>query len=82
MTVEDQRVALDRVGEKVGHFLGVFYANDGMVSSRDSDWLPHSMNVFIILAPTVAKSCIITCKPGVLRLGMSEEAKELKCMGV
>ena len=36
MTVEDQRVAHDGLRETVGRFLGVFYANDGMVHSCNS----------------------------------------------
>ena len=36
MTVEYQKVAQDRPGETV------FYADDGMVSSRDSDWMQHT----------------------------------------
>ena len=34
------------------------------------------------LAASVAKYKTMTCKPGALRSGMSEEAKELKCTGV
>ena len=33
MTVEDQRVAYGGLGETVRRFLGVFYSEDGMVSS-------------------------------------------------
>ena len=41
MTVEDQWVDHERLGETVGRCLGVFYADDGMVGSRDADWLYH-----------------------------------------
>ena len=37
MTVEDQRVDHDGLRETVGRCLGVFYADDGMVGSRESD---------------------------------------------
>ena len=37
MTVEDQRVAHDGLGETVGRCLGVFYSDDGMVRSCDAD---------------------------------------------
>ena len=46
------------------------------------------MNIFIGLfrwyglAANSAKYRIITCQPSALRSGMSEEAKEIKCMGV
>ena len=45
MTVESYRVANNRIGETVGHCLEVFYIYYGMVDSRDSEWLHHSMNV-------------------------------------
>ena len=35
LTVEDQWVSLDGVGENFNLFLGVFNANDGMVRSID-----------------------------------------------
>ena len=47
MTVEYQRVAHDSMGEAVGRFLGVFYADNSMVVSRESEWLQHSMNVIV-----------------------------------
>ena len=45
MTVEDQMVEHDGMGEAVGSCLGVFYAEDSMFGSRDSDWLQHVMIV-------------------------------------
>ena len=49
MTVEDQRVAHDDLGESVGECMGAFYSNDDIVGSRDPDWLQHSMNVLVSL---------------------------------
>ena len=46
-TVENQRVAHDRLGETIGKFLGIFYTNDGMVDSIDADWIQHLMNVLV-----------------------------------
>ena len=37
MTLEDKRVAHDRLGNTVGRCLGFFNADDGMVGSRDAD---------------------------------------------
>ena len=34
------------------------------------------------LAANIAKSCTMTCHPGALQVGMSEEAMVLKCTGV
>ena len=87
MTVEDQRVAQDGLGETVGWCVGVFYAENGMVGSREPDWLQHAINVLVGLfrryglEANVEKSFKMTCQTGALRAGMSEEAMELKCMG-
>ena len=37
MMVEYQRLTPNRIGEAVGHFLGVFNADDGMVVYSDYD---------------------------------------------
>ena len=47
MTVEDQRVDHEGLGETVGRCLGVFYAGNGMVGSRNSEWLQHTMNILV-----------------------------------
>ena len=88
MTVDDQRVDQDRLGETVMRCLGVLYAYDGMLGSLDADWMQHLMNVLVGLfllyglAANIAKSKTVICQPGALRLGMFEEAKALKCKGV
>ena len=88
MTVEDQRVAHDGMGKTVGRCLGVFYANDGMVGSREPDWLQHTMNILVGLfrryglAANVNKSHTMTCQPGAIWAGMLEDAMALKCTGV
>ena len=87
MTLEDQRVAHDGLGETVGQCLELFYADDGMVGSRDSDWLQNAMNALVglfrryVLAANVTKSHTMTCQTGALRAGMSEESMALKCTG-
>ena len=84
MTVEYQRVAHDSMGEAVGRFLGVFYADNSMVVSRESEWLQHSMNVLVGLflwhglTAKFSKSRMMMYQPGALSSGMSEEAKALK----
>ena len=45
ITVEYQRVAHDGLGETTRWCLGVFYADNGMVDSRDAGWLQHLMNI-------------------------------------
>ena len=88
MTVEDERVAHDGMGETVGRRLGVFFSDNGMVGSRNLDCLQHAMNVLVGLfirygmADNVAKSRKMTCYCGALRAGILEEAMALKCMRV
>ena len=88
MMVEYQRVYHDGLGDTVRRCLGVFYAENCMVGSRNSDWLQHVMNVLARIfrrygvAASVAKSRTMTCQTGALQAGMLEEAMALKCMGV
>ena len=80
MIVEDHKVAHDGLGETVGRCLVLFYENNGMVRSRNLEWLQHKMNILVGLfrryglAANVAKSRTMTCQPGSLRAGMSKEA--------
>ena len=73
MTVEYQRMAHGGLREALWRCLRVFYADDGMVVSRDPDWLQHSMNGLVglfrrfDLEANIAKSRLMTCQPGALR---------------
>ena len=84
LTVEDHQAVINGLGENIGNCLLVVYADDGMFAYRDSEWLQHSMNVLIGffwrygLADNVSKPCTLTCQPGAMRSGISEEAKQLK----
>ena len=88
MTIKDQRVPHDGLGETIGRCLGVLYSDNSMVSSRDSACLKHTMNVLVGLvrryglAANVSKSRTMTCHTGISRAGMLEEAMPLKCAGV
>ena len=87
-TVEDQRVAQDGLGDTVRRCVGFFYADDGMVGSRNPDWMKYKMNVLVELfrryglVSNAAKSHKMTCEPRELRAGISEEAMALKCTGM
>ena len=60
--------------------MGVFNADDGMIGSRDPEWLQGSINVIIEifrrfgLMSNVAKSKTMTFQPGSICTGVSEEA--------
>ena len=47
MTVEDQTVAHNGLGENIGRCLGVFYYDDEMMVSRDPECMQHSINVLV-----------------------------------
>ena len=77
LMVEDQLLAQE--GLAVGRCLGLFYSDDGVVVSWDMEWLQVELNVLIGLfhryglVVNVAKYKTMTCHPGKLRSGMSEE---------
>ena len=67
MTLKDQRVDHNGLGETIWRFLGVLNANDSMVGSRDMDWLQNSMKVLVghfqwySLMANITKSRTMTC---------------------
>ena len=58
----------------------MFYADDDMIGSRDPEWLQGEINVHIglfrrvILMTNIEKFKTMTCQPGEIFMGMSEEA--------
>ena len=78
----------DGLEETVGRCVGVFYADNDMIGSRDLEWQKHTMNVLVelfrmySLAANIAKSQEMTCQPGALWAVILEEAMALKCTGV
>ena len=47
--LEGKLIAHYGVGLSLGRCMGVFYADDGLVMSRDPEWLQRSLNVLICL---------------------------------
>ena len=80
MTVEDQLAAQEGLGLAVGRCLGLLYTDDGMVESRDTEWLQGALNVLIGLllwyrmVSNAAKSKAMTFQTGTLQSEMLEEA--------
>ena len=64
----------------VGRCMGMFYADDGMIGWRGPEWIQGDINVLVILfrrvglMANVAKSNTMTCQPGAICTGISEEA--------
>ena len=85
--VEDERVAHEGLVLMIGQCFGLFYENGGMLGSRDPEWFQGTLNALIglfrryILAGDVSKSKAMTCHPGEIWIGMSEEAVVRLCAG-
>ena len=73
MTVYDTLVAHDRLVRSLGCYMGMFYANDGLVGSWEPEGLQGAINVLICffwwcgLVANISKSKSMTCQPGVIR---------------
>ena len=78
MTVEEQQVVHEVLGIAVGIFLGLFFSDNGVVGSRNLEWIQGSLNVLsglfhqYGLVANVTKSKAMKYHPGTLRSGMSD----------
>ena len=82
MTVEDEWVIHNGLGHVVMWILGIFYSDDGLLGFHDPEWIQGVLNVLIGLLRRIglmgnfAKSKMMTCQSGAIRLVMSEEVVE------
>ena len=80
LMVEDEVVIQYGIVHVVEQSLGVFYIDDGILGSRDLEWLHGKLNVLIRLfrriglAANVKTLNTMTCQPGAIISGISEEA--------
>ena len=71
--------ARDGIGERVAEILVAFYVDDGRIASRDPVWLQESFDILIGLFERIglftnaAKTKVMTCIPGRIREGYTEE---------
>ena len=78
ITAKHQAVAQEVLRFNVGIFLVFFYADNGMIVEWDSEWLQNALRVLIGffrrygLVINIAKSRMIACQTGALRLVISE----------
>ena len=76
LVVEAEAVIHEVLGHVVGHRLGVFYADDGLLLSQHPKWIQVALNILIGLfqkiglATNVAKLKKMTCQPGSIRSGI------------
>ena len=88
LTVEEKLVAQEGLVLAVGRCLGIFYTDDGIVVSRVLECIQVSLNIVICLfcwyglVANVVKSNTMTCHPGALRSGVSEDAVGRQCTGI
>ena len=67
-------VIYDRLGHAAVQSLGVLYAENGILGSRDPEWLQGYLNVLIGLFRRIGlmanavKSKTMTCQPGAIQL--------------
>ena len=87
MTVEDNTDICDGLGHAMGRSMGVLYAEYDLIGSKNQEWLQGTYNVLIGLflwvglIANVTKSKIFMCRPGTIRLVMSEEAMGCRSTG-
>ena len=85
MMLGDQLVAHEVLVFVVGRCMGLLCADNCVLGSQDTEWLQGAMNVLIVLfiwwglVVNVAKSKAMTCQPGTLRSGVSEEFVGRRC---
>ena len=85
LTVEDQLVAHEGMGLAVGRCLRLFYADNSLVGSLDTEWLQGTLNVITSLlhryglVVNVSKFKAMACQTVTLLSGISEEAVGRRC---
>ncbi len=76
------------IGDEVAKWMVAFYIDDGLVASRDPVWLQSSFNILVSLFERIglftnaAKTKVMTCTPGRIIEGYSDEAYTLHKSGL
>jgi hypothetical protein len=71
--------ALLGIGEAVRHYVVAFFVDDGLVAARCPEWLQSSFTILIDiferigLKTNAAKTKVMTCLPGKIRVAKTEE---------
>ena len=78
--VMGEEVAADGIGAQIRALLAAFYADDGLVQSRDPAFLQYAFDILVGLFERVGlrtnttKTEVMTCVPGKIRTALSHEA--------
>ncbi len=73
-------VAINGIGHQVKDKVVLFHVDDGLLASRDPEWLQQAFNVLVELFERVGlrtnstKTKVMTCSPGFIRTHVSREA--------
>ena len=84
---DDGSVATGGFGDTVASKLSLFCADDGLIGSREDQWLQQAMDVLVGVfrrvgwAANVGKTKTMTCFPGSMRTGLSNQAYERRVTG-
>ena len=87
MTVGYDAFIHNGLGHVVGKSVVVFYEDDGIIGYQDLEWLHGALNVLIGLfrriglMDNVAKSKMMMCQTGTIRLEMLEGAMRQQIIG-
>ncbi len=80
--------ARERIGDDVAQWLVAFYIDDRLVARRDPVWLQASFDILVGLFERIrlfknaAKTKVMTCIPGRIREGYTEEEYTLNKSGL
>jgi exonuclease III len=88
LVVPDNQVAANGLGPQVEEKLAVLYADDGLISSTDHEWLQHAVDALtglfrrIGLETNAAKTKSMTCFPGPVATNISNVAYTRRMTGM
>ena len=87
LIVEDNSATHYVLGMVVGRSMGVIYADDRIIRSRELEWIQGVINVLfgifirVVLMYNVSKSNTVSCQLGAIITGMLEEASSHSGIG-
>ena len=87
LTVDDKYVTREGLGMAVGRCMGVFNADEGITRSREPEWIQGKIHFLIRifirvrLMDNITKYKTMTCQPGAICTGMSEDVLIMRSKG-
>ena len=84
---DDNTIPNEGVGHNVRDLIALFYADDGLIASRDSEWLQQSIDVLtdlfarVGLKTNTTKTKAMICTPGYIATQMSDQQYRRRMRG-